>query len=298
VTPILSVCVSVYRQEAFVAQCVESILAQETDFEFEVLVSDDCSPDGTRAVLLALDAKYPGRLRLMLSECNRGPFGNYIALHSEARGKYVAHVDGDDYLLPGKLQRQVDFLEANPDCNVSWHRMLLVADGRTMEHPAMDLEFVGRRLYRDEVCALGAFGPHSSTMYRRERFDLAKFREKCDDWFYALVYMGEGYAWMLPEVLAAYRILPTSMSSGARPTRNNRLLSTSSQLQALALYPDTGKYMAVRAWANFALDAMNLRSYAWLHLRVALACRRLPVVALFARLYRFYLWSRFPPAFR
>lgn len=296
--PLVSVCVSTYRQEPFIAECIESIVSQQTDFDFEIVVADDCSPDGTRDVLRALEKKHPNRLRLLLAATNGGPFANYLAVHSAARGKYVAHVDGDDFLLPGKLQRQVDYMEANPDCNVCWHRMLFVAGSRTQEHPARNPEFEERELRREELCALGAFGAHSSTMYRRENFDRTMLYRKSDDWLMALVYMREGYAWLLPEVLAGYRILENSMSSGARPTRANRRLSTDSQLQALELFPGTGPFIALRAWANFLLDAAHLRGYAWLHLRVVLRCGVVPALRYLPRLYRFYRWGRFPAALR
>ena len=122
--PLVSVIVVTYQQALYINQCLDSILAQESNFDFEILVGEDASTDGTREICLDYAKKYPNRIRLFLHSrenviyINGTPTGRYNMLYNlnAAKGKYVAFCEGDDYWTdPMKLQKQVDFLEANPD---------------------------------------------------------------------------------------------------------------------------------------------------------------------------------------
>ncbi|MFZ1246737.1 MAG: glycosyltransferase, partial [Azonexus sp.] len=120
--PKASVCVITYNQEAYIRECLQSIVDQMTDFDFEVIVGDDCSCDGTREAVIEFAERYPGKIVPLLYPHKVGGTQNFISVHNRAAGKYVAHIDGDDIALPGKLQAQVNYLEAHPDCSVVWHR--------------------------------------------------------------------------------------------------------------------------------------------------------------------------------
>ena len=124
--PKVSVCVVTYNQVDYIRHCLQSIVDQEADFDFEVIVGDDCSTDGTREIVLDFAEKYPDTVRVIPHVKNVGPARNYCITHSAATGTYVAHIDGDDYALPGKLQSQVDLLEANPFCSMVVHRMEVI----------------------------------------------------------------------------------------------------------------------------------------------------------------------------
>src|SRR5450830_2085991 len=120
-TPKLTVCVVCYNQESYIEPCIRSIADQKTVFPFEVIVADDGSTDATRAILQRLQLEYPEILRLQMNATNLGALENYKFVHRIARGEYVSHVDGDDLVYPGKLQRQADFLDANPGYPLSAH---------------------------------------------------------------------------------------------------------------------------------------------------------------------------------
>ena len=109
--PKMSVCVITYNQERYIGQCLQSLVEQKTDFDFEVIVGDDCSTDGTLAVVQEFVNRYPDIVRTILQPTNTGGSKNYLQVHAAAIGTYVAHVDGDDYALPGKLQAQAEVLE-------------------------------------------------------------------------------------------------------------------------------------------------------------------------------------------
>lgn len=109
----LSVILITYNHEPYLRECLDGIFMQETDFEFEIVVGEDCSTDGTRDVLREYDARYPGRMKLLFREKNLGRVTlNVYQTIMEARGEYLAFIEGDDFWTdPGKLQKQVDFLE-------------------------------------------------------------------------------------------------------------------------------------------------------------------------------------------
>lgn len=109
----VSVCVVTYNQEKYIYQCLQSIVDQEVDFEIEVIVGDDCSTDRTPEIIANFANKYPLIIKNNRQCFNVGPFKNQIDICSKAQGDYIAHCDGDDYWLPGKLKAQILFLEKN-----------------------------------------------------------------------------------------------------------------------------------------------------------------------------------------
>lgn len=107
----VSVCVVTYNQEQYIAECLESLVNQQTNFKFEIIVGEDCSTDNTRSIVKKYVEKYPDLFVPLLYEKNIGPVENIKQVYLKAKGKYIAHLDGDDFALPGKLQLQYDILE-------------------------------------------------------------------------------------------------------------------------------------------------------------------------------------------
>lgn len=108
-----------YNHEAYIEQAIESVMMQETDFKYQLLIGEDCSTDGTRVICQKLKAKYPAKIELYLHENNRGANSNGVFMYEkcfQSDAKYIALCEGDDYWTdPLKLQKQVDFMEAHPD---------------------------------------------------------------------------------------------------------------------------------------------------------------------------------------
>ena len=99
----VNVCVVTYNQQDFIRQCLDSILSQQTDFVFNLLVADDCSTDRTPAILAEYQSRYPQQVILLQRSKNLGAYQNFKDVHQQASAPYVCHCDGDDYWLPGKL---------------------------------------------------------------------------------------------------------------------------------------------------------------------------------------------------
>jgi glycosyltransferase involved in cell wall biosynthesis len=124
--PLVSVACITYNHEKFIAQAIESVLMQVTDFPVELVIGEDCSTDGTRAIVQEYAAKYPGVIRPLLPDKNLGMAKNYEAVRLACRGKYIAWLEGDDFwILPKKLQMQVDLMEANPHYSMCGTKTLL-----------------------------------------------------------------------------------------------------------------------------------------------------------------------------
>lgn len=112
----VTVCVTTCNQQRYIRQCLESVLAQNGGLSVEILVGDDCSEDGTSEIVADVVAAHPGRMIHVRHSPRLGASQNTQALLARAKGRYIARLDGDDYWLPGKLSRQVAFLEAQAEC--------------------------------------------------------------------------------------------------------------------------------------------------------------------------------------
>ena len=112
-----SVWMITYNHEKFIAQALESVLMQIASFEFEIVIGEDCSTDGTRSIIKRYEAKYPNKIHPIYHETNVGGFRNaYEFTLPRCKGKYIACLEGDDYWIDqNRLQKQVDFLERNPE---------------------------------------------------------------------------------------------------------------------------------------------------------------------------------------
>jgi len=114
--PLASVFIMTFNHQAYIEVALESILAQKTDFDYEIVIGEDCSTDGTRNIIENIHTRYPGKFRLLLHEKNIGPVANQLAVLNSCSGNYIAICEGDDYWTdPLKLQKQISFLEDHPD---------------------------------------------------------------------------------------------------------------------------------------------------------------------------------------
>lgn len=130
--PVVSIVCATYGHVEFIRTALHGFLCQRTEFPFEILVRDDGSLDGTADVVAEFAARYPRVVRATLEpENTRGTASAHGSLVERAKGRYIAHCDGDDYWLdPTKLATQVRALEANPWAVLAHHQSLVVADGR------------------------------------------------------------------------------------------------------------------------------------------------------------------------
>jgi glycosyltransferase involved in cell wall biosynthesis len=145
--PLISVYVTTYQHVNFIRECLDSILIQSTTYDYEIVIGEDASTDDTREICMEYAKKYPDKIRLFLRDREstilydkNGKF--YKSLNGaftlfSCRGKYIAICEGDDYWIdPLKLQKQVDFLEANPDYVVCYHNINTVNENSQVINPS------------------------------------------------------------------------------------------------------------------------------------------------------------------
>jgi glycosyltransferase involved in cell wall biosynthesis len=208
-----------YNEEEFVAQALESVLSQRASFEWEIVVGDDCSTDGTQEVLKSYARDHPGRIRLLLrprqlgpSEPSLGGRNNFLATYRECRGEYIALLEGDDYWTDDrKLEKQVAFLDKHRDCSVCCHATEV---DYTDERPRHWDPVIG--LFRKEFCTLEDLlrletkpeVPTSSVMLRRRSLrTFPSWFYRVFNWDYAMnVLLAEhGKVGFLPSCMAIHR---------------------------------------------------------------------------------------------
>jgi glycosyltransferase involved in cell wall biosynthesis len=209
--PKISVCVVTYNHANYIRQCLQSIVDQATEFDYEVIVGDDCSTDGTHLVVQEFAERYPGIVKAIVREENVGPYGNYLDVHGRASGEFVCHCDGDDYWLTTKLQTQVTFMEQHPACKVSGHRMYLTDSNCRFSEDEWD-----KLPAIMEVSAFykyGNFLAHSSTMYRSSCGPLPDANDDLFDFLAHIWRINDGALGFIGQHLGVYRRHEASMSN-------------------------------------------------------------------------------------
>jgi glycosyltransferase involved in cell wall biosynthesis len=108
-----------YNHAPYIAQAIEGVLQQKTDFPFELVIGEDCSTDGTRKIVFEYQKKYRDIIRVITTDKNVGMRKNGYRTTKACRGKYIAFCEGDDYWhRPDKLQLQVNYMESHPECGL------------------------------------------------------------------------------------------------------------------------------------------------------------------------------------
>ncbi len=122
----VNICLITYNHEAYIAQAIESILKQIVNFQIRIVIGEDYSTDRTRAICSEYAEKYPDIIYLPPAEKNLGMLKNFERALKACEGKYIAFLEGDDYWTDAlKLQKQIDFLERNPDYSACFHNVTI-----------------------------------------------------------------------------------------------------------------------------------------------------------------------------
>lgn len=201
----VSVCVVTYNQENYIAECLESLVTQQTSFKFEIIVGEDCSTDRTRAIVQQYVEQYPDLVIPLFHEKNVGAVENIKRVYKKARGKYIAHLDGDDMALPNKLQRQFDILEANPDCSICVHNMLAIDSASKLTSQEFKL-FPERKYRLLDIYLISPFFIHSSKMFINKIEDyIDKLDKNALDKEVHIEQAKQGNIYFLKDQLGCYR---------------------------------------------------------------------------------------------
>ncbi len=169
----VSVLCTAYNHEAYIRQTLETLTSQETSFPFEILINDDASTDGTAEIIREFEARFPALIRPFYQKENlfsRDIDIYQVVFYPNARGRYVAFCEGDDYWTdPTKLQRQADFLDAHPEYAACVHNTVLrFCGGGETERPLLRREGDGDIVTADILPGMSGAYHTSSLMAKRE----------------------------------------------------------------------------------------------------------------------------------
>lgn len=207
----LSVVMLTYLHEDYIAQAIEGVLMQEVDFPVELIIADDCSPDSTNEIVQNYISNHPNGKCITYTRHpnNKGMMPNFIWALKKAKGKYIALCEGDDYWTdPLKLQKQVDLLEANPDCAGCFHNTVIMLEGK--ESQSLFLEVINLPLKLAQIDLLKnpeQLGHTSSFFFRNKPSKLIpeNFKLAICDRILAYIVAKDGPWMVLNETMSCYR---------------------------------------------------------------------------------------------
>lgn len=237
--PFVSVFVCFYNQEQYAAQTLNSFLAQECNFDFEIVIGEDFSKDNTLKICIEYQKRFPDKIKLLNRKKNLGLIENFFEGLSHCKGKYIATCGGDDYWTdPLKLQKQVDFLENNPDYVIAYHDSVLIDENGKLIADS-EVGETNQRDFSDEELKQGAFISARTICFRNvlqlQRVDYINvFNE---DYFLFAILGTFGKGKFLADIQpAVYRILQQGIWSSLSESKR--------QVAKISTYKSLQKYFA------------------------------------------------------
>ena len=215
--PLVSVIVVTFQHSRYIRKCLDGIVMQVTDFPIEVIVGEDSSTDDTREICIEYAEKYSDKIRLFLHNRENNividgrPTGRFNFLYnlSKSKGKYIALCEGDDYWTdPLKLQKQVDFLEANEEFSGCFHNTLKFNETEGKLQPIPYRTYDKKKFtFKDTISEISPFHT-SSFLFRNDALfflDDYKNIQSGDMALFSTIAMS-GYLFLIDELMSVYRI--------------------------------------------------------------------------------------------
>lgn len=215
----VSICCAAYNQENYIRQTLDGFLMQKTDFPFEIIVHDDASTDSTPDIIREYAQKHPNIIKPILQTENQ--FSKQVQLtrkflYANATGEYIAMCEGDDFWTdPNKLQKQVDFLDANPEYIACVHKYITVGENGEPTYLSTFGDYVngGRYTLKDfeggELPSQLASLVFRNIIFDKEKkypisFDPPRIAGDVKLFLYLLAH---GDIWRMDDVMSAYRYI-------------------------------------------------------------------------------------------
>ena len=272
--PLISIVVTTYNHEDYIERCLRGIAMQQCSYPFEVLIGEDCSPDGTREVLKRLEAELPSNFHFFYREHNMGAMGdnNSNDLVNRARGKYLACCEGDDFwTYEGKLQKQVEFLESHPEYVACFHHCTVVgadSEPNGEKYPDCPEEDYSFR----EFFYITMPGQLATFLCRREPYleakrrysELQRYNNYASDRRNAFILLVEGKVRCFQESWSAYRHITSGGTSHSATFHYSRDFATNEVLYGQTLVDYAERYGNEEALRAAKETAYRVR-FRWCH---------------------------------
>lgn len=209
--PLVAVFMVTYNHERYIEQAIESVLMQKTNFPIKLFIGEDCSTDKTASICLKYQKENPEIVEVFISKENIGASKNALLIFGKcfsSKAKYIAMLEGDDYWTdPYKLQKQVNFLEANDDFVICFHNlMIMYEDGR--ETHLSNLEDQKEVSFIEDL-AQGNYIYTASCVFRNgliNEFPEWYNNSPVGDYVIHMLNAKHGPIKYLPEIMAVYRV--------------------------------------------------------------------------------------------
>lgn len=228
----VSVVMITYCHENYIRQAIDGVLMQECNFEVELIIANDCSPDNTDVVIKDILKNHPKAhwIKYMQHEKNKGMMPNFIFALGQAKADYVALCEGDDYWTDSlKLQKQVDFLEANPEYVLTFHAVkILNPDGSLVDD--FITKVPGNYETQETLAKLGNYIHTPSVVFRNiiKKFPFEFELTPIGDFFLYMLLAEKGKLKYIEEKMAVYRfgVGIHSVNSAIKMVKSNLKLFT------------------------------------------------------------------------
>ncbi len=269
--PKVSACVVAYNHGPYIRDCLQSLVDQQTSFDFEIIIGDDCSTDDTASIISEFTDNYPDLIRARFHQENLGAKGNYFSVHNEARGDYIIHLDGDDYALPGKFQAQFDYMEMHPEVSICWHRMKVINEHEVIVDDLIDLDKLPFSVFdKRDLTKYNSVACHSAKMYRKTCPPIPDLDFTYLDFFVNILQLGENKAAIIGNNFYGVYRRGTGMTTGM-----NKLYPVIAQnLEYLAENdPELRESVAFSSLFHALLSLKNFRTVGFVYLKVFLKQR-------------------------
>ena len=216
INPKVSVCIFSYNFRNYIGQALESVLCQKTNFDFEIIIGDDFSTDGSQEILSSFQEKHPNVISVIYNEKNMGGTINWIRTINACSGKYIALLDGDDYFTDeNKLQKQFDKMELDDNCVLCFHSVEEKYENNSELN--VTTKFDNKKYHLRDFLSQGWFIRTGSTMFRNSILPsqppnwVYKFPYRYDTIIHVFLGM-KGYAVYIDEVMSVWRKHKKGMS--------------------------------------------------------------------------------------
>ena len=215
----ISVVVTAYNHEKYIAQCLDSILIQKGAFDMEVILGDDCSTDRTRQIMQEHTERHPDIFILLPPTANMGPTRNVKRCLAACSGDYIVFCDGDDYLTDTyKLQKQLEFLDSHPDYALCFNAVMLYFEDENRYAPhSGQLLLKKNTLTTADLIENNCIGSTCSCMHRASivrKLPEGIFDNLFGDWMLNMACGRLGKIGFIRDWMSVYRIHPHGAWSG------------------------------------------------------------------------------------
>ena len=259
-TPLVTIRCLAYNHEQYISDALDGFLMQKTDFPFEVLIHDDASTDDTARIIKTYQDRFPNIIRAIYETENQyskhdGSLGRIMK--QNMRGKYIAYCEGDDYWTsPYKLQRQIRYMEDNPDCSMTFHAVNYVKEGSVIKNDRRSVKECD--FSTDDLIRGGGFfcATPSLCLRAEDSFCIPKYRKLSlvGDYPLQVMMSTKGRVHYFPQVMGCYRVLSIGSWSERMQSSDNHIKHNKNGIKWLqefdketkGIYTNSVKYVVLK----------------------------------------------------